>query len=370
MKKFISWSFLIIVSIVIVLVSGYLLIQPGINDIKVANKIKIMSNEEITAAKKQIEEKYIDENEKLNQKYIILEKELEDEYALKEDEISKKYDTLEKELEKKYTKNMRDSKWYEEQTQLMNEKSALHKKENQESMSLTKEKMTKSSNLWQQKNTEQETLSKLKSNEITKINNHNNERKSIYLAGVFKIIAAIILIVIYISWVIRQFNKIITSKNRVKGNWSQIEVGLKRRYDLIPNLVATIKGLTKHESKTLEKITKIRTQALSSKNKQQEINLNNNMTEQINQILLLAEKYPTLKSNENYLKLQDELRNTEDEIAQARGNYNNAVLHYQNLIKSIPTNLFAIILGYKDELFFDIDDKEKELPKVDFTTNK
>ena len=344
MKRIISWILIVIFSLIIVILQSILLIKPGVSDISKGNSIKELSSDDIANEKKKIKQKYLDLAKEIDEKYITKEAELEEEYEVKE-----------KEIDAKYTKQMLEDGWFEDQS-----------KKNDEKSKLSREKSDKSLNFFTQKYEEKRSLSSLQNDEIEKLNNYNSERFSLIVKGVVKVSGALFIIAVFFIWILAQINKVIRSKNKVKESWAQIEVFLKRRYDLIPNIVSTIKGYTKYESKTLETVIEARTEALNTQDKAKEIELNNTISKDVNQILLLEESYPDLKANDNYLSLQEELRNTEDEISNAREGYNKSVLRYQNLIETIPTNIFSNILGYEDELFFSIDEKESNSPEINF----
>lgn len=343
MKKKCSWFLVIVISLIVIVLPSILLIKPGIGDINDGNLIKKLTSDEIT-----------EEKNKITQKYLDLSKELDEKYIAKEAELDKEYEDKESTIDAKYNKQMLEDGWFEEQS-----------KKNDEKSKLNREKSQKSLDLFTQKQSEKKALSDNEEDEIADLSEYNSERSLLIIKGIFKIACAILIMAIFFGWVFAQINKVIRNKNRVKESWAQIEVFLKKRYDLIPNIVSTIKGYTSHESTTLEKVIENRTEALQTHDKAKEIELNKNISKDVNQLLLLGEAYPDLKANENYLSLQEELKNIENEIASARERYNKVVLRYQNTIQTIPTNIFASILGYKEELFFSTDDNET--PTVSFT---
>ena len=156
------------------------------------------------------------------------------------------------------------------------------------------------------------------------------------------LIIVIAVLVVIILWVVKTYNTLVVLKNRVKDQWAQIDVQLKRRFDLIPNLVETVKGYAKHEKETLEKVTELRN-AFNNGDKSAGKELNETYTK----LLALAEEYPDLKASENFLKLQKELTKVEDEIAAARRLYVNDVTNYNTKIQKLPFNILAMLLGYK-----------------------
>ncbi len=162
------------------------------------------------------------------------------------------------------------------------------------------------------------------------------------------------------------YNGLVSLRNKVKDQWSQIDVQLKRRFDLIPNLVETVKGYAKHESETLENIVKARNQFASAKTPEEEMKANGELSKGISKIFALAENYPDLKANEGFVKLQDELKETEDKISYARQFYNDNVLEYKNKIEMFPSNIIANIFKFKPEPFFEASEKERDNVEVKF----
>ena len=163
------------------------------------------------------------------------------------------------------------------------------------------------------------------------------------------------------------YNSLIGLRNQVKNSWSQIEVQLKRRHDLIPNLIDSVKGYMQHERGTLETLTKARSQAMSAEGVADRAKAESALSGAIGKLLVAVENYPDLKANQNFLALQEELSSTENRIAFARQNYNDQVLSYNNKIQMFPSNLIASTFQFKTEEFFELEDKtEKEVPKVSF----
>lgn len=167
--------------------------------------------------------------------------------------------------------------------------------------------------------------------------------------------------------VIVTYNSLVALKNQVKNAWSQIDVQLKRRHDLIPNLVETVKGYAAHESETLEKVIKARQQAVnitdSVKNRAAAENV---LSGALKSLFAVAENYPELKANENFLHLQEELTSTENKISFARQFYNDSVLEYNNKKEMFPSNIIANIFNFENREFFEIDVAEKAAPQVKF----
>jgi len=176
------------------------------------------------------------------------------------------------------------------------------------------------------------------------------------------------IVVIVIFFVVGIYNALIRLRNRVKNAWSQIDVQLKRRHDLIPNLVETAKGYMKHERETLENITKARGQAVGAQGVGDISKAETALSGAIGRFMLVVENYPDLKANQNFLSLQEELTSTENKIAFARQSYNDQVLFFNNKIQMFPSNTVAGVFGFKTEEFFELEDKaEREAPKVDFS---
>ena len=170
--------------------------------------------------------------------------------------------------------------------------------------------------------------------------------------------STIFLLVIFITL----YNSLIRKRNHCKQSWSGIYVQLKRRYNLIPNLVSTIQGYEKHESETFIKITKARSQAMNAKSPKEHEQSENMLTETLKSLFAISENYPELKANENFLHLQEELSDVEDKIQASRKFYNNTVQEYNTSIQSIPTNIVAQICNFKEEEFFELDSPEEAQP--------
>lgn len=172
----------------------------------------------------------------------------------------------------------------------------------------------------------------------------------------------LIVLIIITGSIISIYNKFIRKGNRVKEATSQIDVLLNQRFDLIPNIVETVKGYTKHESKTLEDLTKLRT---SYNNNGFSIKEAQDVDKKFNNVMLLAESYPDLKANTQFLSLQNTLREIENKLVYARSNYNNCVTSYNNLIESVPSNIIAKMFAFEKQELFKLDDTKKENIKID-----
>lgn len=180
------------------------------------------------------------------------------------------------------------------------------------------------------------------------------------------LIVVLVILVLIILYVFTTYNKLVKLRNRVKDQWSQIDVQLKRRFDLIPNLVNTIKGYTKHESETLEKVIQARNTYLSASTPEDKMKANNELSGTLTKLFALSESYPDLKANTNFLDLQSELQETENKIAMARQFYNDTVLSYNNKVEMIPSNLVAALFHFKTMDFFQVQDEERKNVKVEF----
>lgn len=172
---------------------------------------------------------------------------------------------------------------------------------------------------------------------------------------VFWIILALIIVA-----AIGLYNSLIRSRNRVDEAWSDIEVQLKRRYDLIPNLVETVKGYAKQESSVLENVTQARAAAMGAGSMQEKLKDENALSGTLKSLFAVAESYPDLKSNQNFMQMQSDLTDTEDKIQASRRFYNGTVRDYNTKLQVFPTNIFATALGFKVREFFDIDEKGVE----------
>lgn len=172
---------------------------------------------------------------------------------------------------------------------------------------------------------------------------------------IFLIIIAVIVVAIVFV-----YNSLIRSRNRVEEAWSDIEVQLKRRYDLIPNLVETVKGYAAQESGVLQKVTEARNMAMNAGSMQEKLQDENMLSGALKSLFAVSEAYPDLKSNQNFMQMQADLTDTEDKIQAARRFYNGTVRDYNTKLQVFPTNLFASLLSFTVKPFFDIDEKGAE----------
>ncbi|MFH1238781.1 MAG: LemA family protein [bacterium] len=181
------------------------------------------------------------------------------------------------------------------------------------------------------------------------------------------LIVVLVLIVLGFLFVIGIYNSLIALRNQVKNAWSQIDVQLKRRHDLIPNLIETVKGYRDHERQTFEAITNARSQAVSAQGIGDKAKAEGLLSAAMSKFFAVMENYPDLKANQNFLALQEELSSTENKIAFSRQNYNDQVLFFNNKIQMFPSSVIAGMFSFKSEEFFQVEDKaEREAPKVNF----
>lgn len=180
---------------------------------------------------------------------------------------------------------------------------------------------------------------------------------------VFVALAAVVAV-----WVIGIYNGLVRLRNEVKNAWSQIDVQLKRRYDLIPNLVETVKGYMTHERETLEAVVKARQQAINVTGSiEDRAKVENALSQTLRQLFAVAEAYPDLKANQNFLALQEELTSTENKIGFARQYFNDAVLRLNNKVEMFPSNIIAGMFNFTREQFFEVDaPEERQAVKVSF----
>lgn len=179
------------------------------------------------------------------------------------------------------------------------------------------------------------------------------------------IIIAVIVVVLLIF--IGFYNRLVRLRNRVNDGWSQIDVQLKRRYDLIPNLIETVKGYATHEKTVLEDVTKARAGAISAGGAQEKGQAENALTQTLRSLFAVAENYPQLKANENFAMLQEELSGTESKIAYSRQFYNDSVMAYQNARQAFPTNIIAGLFNFEEKHYFEMENPEEREPvKVKF----
>lgn len=186
------------------------------------------------------------------------------------------------------------------------------------------------------------------------------KKNSIILLVVLAILASIAIVFI------GSYNGLVSKKEAVTQKYSDLDTTLQRRADLIPNLVSTVKGYTNHENEVIDKVTKARENLVGAQSLEEKENANNELSNSLQALMVIVENYPDLKSSENFLNLQTELAGTENRIAVARRDYNNAVNSYNSSIKKFPTNIMAGMFGFGEEKYFEADVKAQEVPSVNF----
>ena len=179
---------------------------------------------------------------------------------------------------------------------------------------------------------------------------------------IYIIIAIIVLIIIY---AFALYNSFVKLNNKVKEAFSTMDVYLKKRWDLIPNIVEVVKGYAKHEKDTLKEVVELRNSVYDKMDDETKVDTNNKITQGLTKIMALAEAYPDLKADKNFRELQTELSKVEEDIANARKYYNGSIRLYNNKVQMIPSNIVAKLFGYKEEKMFEIDSLEKENVKVE-----
>jgi LemA protein len=172
--------------------------------------------------------------------------------------------------------------------------------------------------------------------------------------------------VLFVLILMGLYNSLVRLKNQVKNSWAQIDVQLKRRNDLIPNLVKTVKGYAKHEKGVFEEVTKARTSMMNATGVEEKAQASNQLTETLKSLFAVSENYPDLKANQNFLQLQEEISGTENKIAYARQNYNDMVMLLNTKIEVFPNNMIAGMFNFKPETMFEATEEEKKVPDVQF----
>ena len=181
------------------------------------------------------------------------------------------------------------------------------------------------------------------------------------VCGVVVVLVALPLLLVVL------YNRLVVLRNRVENAWSQIDVQLRRRYDLIPNLVNTVKGYVTHESETLESVTRARTTAIGAHSVKEQGDAENMLSSTLKSLFAVAEAYPDLKANENFMMLQEELSGTESKIAYARQFYNDSVMGYNTAIQAFPSSLIAVVFGFAERDYFEIEVEAREPVSVQFS---
>ncbi|PID81286.1 hypothetical protein CSB20_03600 [bacterium DOLZORAL124_64_63] len=176
------------------------------------------------------------------------------------------------------------------------------------------------------------------------------------------------LIIVVVGWVVGVYNSLVGLRNRVKEAWAQVDVQLKRRFDLIPNLMETVKGYMNHERETLEAVTRARSAVQSAGGMEERMAAEAGLTGALGRLFAVSEAYPDLKASTNFLALQEELTSTENKISFARQFYNEQVMALNNKVQMFPGNIIAGMFNFQEEKFFEVtDEAQREAPKVDFS---
>ena len=185
--------------------------------------------------------------------------------------------------------------------------------------------------------------------------------------GAIIVLVLIVAALIFGGQLISGRNTLVTQRNQIDAKWAQVDNDMKRRADLIPNLVETVKGFAKQEPTVIGEVTNARAALLGARTRQEEINANTQLSGALGRLLVLQENYPQLKSNENFLRLQDELAGTENRIAVSRRDYNEAIRQYNTDVELFPRNIVASLFGFKkDDAYFKTTEEEKKVPQVNF----
>jgi LemA protein len=180
------------------------------------------------------------------------------------------------------------------------------------------------------------------------------------------IIIPVAIILILILWISGSYNKLVSLSVRVDNGWAQVDVQLKKRFDLIPNLVETVKGYATHEKTTLSEVTKWRGAAMNSKTPEESMENNAKLSHAILNLFATAEQYPDLKANQNFLDLQSQLQDIESKIAISRQFYNDTAMKYNEYVMHFPSNIIASIFKFNTKKYFEIDEADKAVPQVKF----
>jgi len=176
------------------------------------------------------------------------------------------------------------------------------------------------------------------------------------------------IVIVIVGWLILAYNRLVVLRNRIENAWSQIDVQLKRRADLIPNLVETVKGYASHEKEVFQRVTEARSALMKAEGVHDQAEANNMLTGALKSLFAVAENYPELKANQNFMMLQEELSGTESKIAYARQFYNDSVLTYDNMREKFPSNIVANMFGFKEREYFTVEEGERGPVTVDFSS--
>lgn len=330
MKRFLSIS---VVSLI------YLAILFGVISYMVIPNVKVLN--EINSKQNISDEEKNKLVESINNKYDELENNIKESYSNRLKEIDEELISKNSEENKEFMTNGFSDTYYRLNTEIANL--------NKEKFEINKKQDTELNNNNAKRNTELRAISGQNSDSFL------TKSKSVVL-----IVVGGLILLFPILVTISKFNVLTILLNRVKNSWSQIDVLLKQRADLIPNIVSTVKGYSNYEKDTLTSVIDARNEVMNAKTKEEEINANKKLNYGVNKLLVLQEDYPELKADENYMSLHKNLKEIEDNIASLRQEYNNNVLRYKNKVETFPNNIFANIFGFKSQVFFQIDDDDRE----------
>jgi LemA protein len=182
------------------------------------------------------------------------------------------------------------------------------------------------------------------------------------------VIVIVVIVVLLLLAVVVMYNRLVRLRNRAENSWAQVDVQLRRRYDLIPNLVEAVKGYAAHERSTFEEVTRARTAAQQAQGVEEQAKAENVLTAAIGRLFAVAEAYPELRATENFQQLQAQLAEVEQNIVVARQVYNDAVLTYDNALETVPTNIVASLFNFRPRVYFETEDATREAPSVQFST--
>lgn len=330
MKRFLSIS---VVSLI------YLAILFGVISYMVIPNVKVLN--EINSKQNISDEEKNKLVESINNKYDELENNIKESYSSRLKEIDEELISKNSEENKEFMTNGFSDTYYRLNTEIANL--------NKEKFEINKKQDTELNNNNAKRNTE-----------LRAISGQNSDSFLTKSRSIVLIVVGGLMLLFPILVTISKFNVLTILLNRVKNSWSQIDVLLKQRADLIPNIVSTVKGYSNYEKDTLTSVIDARNEVMNAKTKEEEINANKKLNYGVNKLLVLQEDYPELKADENYMSLHKNLKEIEDNIASLRQDYNNNVLRYKNKVETFPNNIFANIFGFKSQVFFQIDDDERE----------
>ena len=180
------------------------------------------------------------------------------------------------------------------------------------------------------------------------------------------LIIAVVVVVVIVLYTIATYNGLVKSRNKCRGAWAQIDVQLKRRADMIPNIVETVKGYAKHEKEALEGAIRARNSYVTASTPEEQLKNAGELERSLSRLMMLQESYPDLKANTNFMSLQNDLKETEDKISYARQFYNDDVKQYVNKLEMFPSNIIASMFHFEKMNFFEVDEASKKVPKVQF----